>query len=387
MKKAFYAILSLILCVSCLFSASAAAETAVKKAIAEAASLEWNDLLEKAKAEIGDNELIIYSNTSRVNEETFTEKTGIRISTRVLDDSQIYEFLESETGKGINGPDVVLPQDSYMLLNTAIAKGWLENYVPESVKGSIPESDQFPLVCVYYNRLFLYNNGGDPELKRFTNVWQFTEPEFGNIEFKNPLEEKTSMNFLISLTDKKWQQKLAEAYRKRYGTEYAPSGDFENISYEWIYKFLANCEFTSKDSTIAANIAEGSGGSAGLFVFSKLRSVDASRISICAKDGMEGFGGLLYPIYIMVASNSRFPYASCLYINYLTSAEGYRALFGRDMGSYSANLSIGISENAESFGDEPLDYWRNCLVIEDAKHIQEVYTQAFDRISEWCADR
>ena len=387
MKKVVSILIALALALSLMLPAFALAETDVQKAIAEAASMSWDELLAKAKAEIGDNKLMIYSNTSRVKEETFTEKTGIAIDTKNPTDSEIYEMLEQEVGNGVYGADVVLLQDCFMLTNFAIASGWLENYVPEEYKANIREEDMNPLVCIYLNRLFFYNDGGNKDAKMFKNVWQFTEPEFKGLEFKNPMDEKTSMNFLISLTSEKWQQKLTEAYKSYYGKDYAPSGDFANISYEWIYKFLMNCTFISKDSTIAADIAGGAPGSAGLFVFSKLRSVDATNISICAKADIEGFAGLLYPIYIMVASNAKYPYAACLYINYLMSEEGYQNVFGKDMGSYSANSSVGISENARSFGDEPLSYWQNCAVIEDSAHIQSVYALAYTQIAQWCASK
>ncbi len=387
MKKAVSLLVTLTLCMTLLSPVFVSAETDVQKVIAEAASLSWDELLAKAQSEIGGNELHIYGTTSRVNEETFTEKTGIKIVATNPNDSQIYELLENETGKGIYGPDVVLTQDSFMLVNNAIANGWLENYVPEEFKASILESDQYPLVCSYYTRLFFYNNGGQADMHRFTNVWQFTEPEFKGLEFKNPVDEKTSMNFLISLTSEKWQQKLADAYKSYYGTDYVSSGEFANISYEWIYKFLMNCTFISKDSTIASDVAGGAPGSAGLFVFSKLRSVDASNISICAKENIEGFGGLLYPIYIMIASNAKYPYAACLYVNYLMGEEGYQNVFGKDMGSYSANSTIGISENAISYGDEPLAFWQECTVIEDPAHIQSVYALAYTQIAQWCASK
>lgn len=387
MKKVVSILVALTLCLTMLLPVFASAETDVQKVIAEAASMSWEDLLVKAQAEIGGNELHIYGTTSRVNEETFTEKTGIKIVATNPNDSQIYELLENETGKGIYGPDVVLTQDSFMLVNNAIANGWLENYVPDAFKANILESDQYPLVCSYYTRLFFYNNGGQADMNRFTNVWQFTEPEYKGLEFKNPVDEKTSMNFLISLTSEKWQQKLAEAYKSYYGKDYVASGDFANISYEWIYKFLMNCTFISKDSTIASDVAGGAPGSAGLFVFSKLRSVDATNISICAKENIEGFGGLLYPIYIMIASNAKYPYTACLYVNYLMSEEGYQNVFGKDMGSYSANSAIGISENAISYGDEPLAYWQDCTVVEDPAHIQSVYALAYTQIAQWCASK
>lgn len=67
--------------------------TDVQEAIREAASLSWDQLLEKAKAESGDNELHVYGTTSRVNEESFTEKTGIKLTASNPNDSQIYELL------------------------------------------------------------------------------------------------------------------------------------------------------------------------------------------------------------------------------------------------------------------------------------------------------
>ena len=386
MKKALAILVALTLCVPFLF-ASALAETDVQKAIAEAASMSWDDLLAKAKAEIGDNKLIIYSNTSRVKEDTFTAKTGIAIETQNPNDSQIYEMLEQEVGNNVYGADVVLLQDCFMLTNLAIASGWLENYVPEEYKAVIRESDQNPLVAVYLNRLFFYNDGGDKEAKMFKNVWQFTEPDFKGTEFKNPMDEKSSMNFLISLTSEKWQAKLAEAYKSYYGKDWENTGEFTNISYEWIYKFLMNCTFVAKDSTIASDIASGAAGSSGLFVFSKLRSVDAANITACANDGIEGFAGLMYPIYGQIAANAKYPYTACLYINYLLSAEGYNNIFGKEMGTYSVNSTTGISENAKTYGDQPLSFWQDCLVFEDAEHVQNVYFEALDQISQWCASK
>ncbi len=387
MKKAAALLVAMILCMTFLFSAFASAESDVEKAIAEAASMSWDDLLAKAKEEIGDNKLMIYSNTSRVKEDTFTEKTGIGIETQNPNDSQIYEMLEQEVGNNVYGADVVLLQDCFMLTNFAIASGWLENYMPDEYKSVVRESDQNPLAAVYLNRLFFYNDGGNKEAKLFKNVWQFTDPEFKGTEFKNPMDEKSSMNFLISLTSEKWQAKLAEAYKSYYGKDWVSTGEFANISYEWIYKFLMNCTFVSKDSTIASDIASGAAGSSGLFVFSKLRSVDASNITVCANDGIEGFAGLMYPIYAQIAANAKYPYTACLYINYLLSTEGYNKIFGKEMGTYSVNSTTGISDNAKTYGDQPLSFWQDCLVFEDPAHVQNVYFEVFDQVQQWCASK
>ena len=386
MKKAAALLLALVMCMS-VFTISALAETDVQKAIAEAANMSWDDLLAKAKEEIGSNPLSIYSNTSRVKEDSFTAKTGIAIVTDNPNDSEIYDRLEKEVGNNVYGADLYLLQDCFMLNNFAIASGWLENYMPEEYKAVTLESDQNPLVAVYLDRVFIYNDGGNKEAKTFKNVWQFTDPEFKGTEFKNPMSEKSSLNFLISLTSEKWQAKLAEAYKSHYGKDWVSTGEFQNISYEWIYKFLMNCTFVSKDSTIASDIAGGAPGSAGLFVFSKLRSVDAANLTVCANDGIEGFAGLMYPIYAQIAANAKYPYTACLYINYLLSEEGYNNIFGKEMGTYSVNNTVGISENAKSFNDQPLSFWQNCLVFEDGEHVQNVYFEAMDQISQWCASK
>ena len=200
--------------------------------------------------------------------------------------------------------------------------------------------------------------------------------------------EKSSLNFLVSLTSEKWQARLAEAYKSRYGKDWVSTGEFENISYEWIYKFLMNCTFVSKDSAIASDVAGGAPGSAGLFVFSKLRSVDATNLTVCANDGIEGFAGLMYPIYAQIAANAKYPYTACLYINYLLSGEGYYNIFGKEMGTYSVNSSTTeLSENAKKFNDQPLSFWQDCLVFEDPEHVQNVYFEATELISQWCASK
>ena len=389
MKKVLAILLVIGMAFTCFANAATEApkgETGVQAAIKAAQSMTWDELLAKAKEEIGSNELVIYGTTSRVNEKTFTEKTGIAVRTDQPDDTQIYEKMEAEVGNGLYGADVYVTTDSFNLMNFAIANGYVENYVPSEYKASIAESDQNPLVGLYYGRLFIYNNGGNRS-NYISNIWQVTEPEFKGIEMKSPLLEKCSMNFLITLTSPAWQEKLSTAYRSYYGKEWASDGSFANISYEWIYKFIQNCVFINKDSTIAKDLANGAEGSTGFFVYSKFRSVDYSKLTVAAFEGVEGFAGMLYPIYLQIAANAKYPYAACLYVNYLMSEAGFINVFGKDMGAYSANTSIAISEGAKSVGDQEIGFWLDCCVIEDSAYIPTVYAQAYTKIAQWCAGK
>ena len=390
MKKVLAILLVLGVVFACFAGGAAEApkqESNVQAAIRDAQTLTWDQLLAKAKAEIGDNELSIYSNSSRLNETTFTEKTGIKVKADQPDDTQVYEKMEAEIGNGLYGADVYALQDSYMLMNFAIANGYLENFIPMEYKGSMDASATDPLVICYFSRLFIYNNGKGNLKNLITNIWQVTEPEFKGIEMKSPLLEKGSMNFLITVTSPEWQEKLAKAYKSYYGKDWVNDGKFENISYEWIYKFINNCTFINKDSTIAKDIASGAEGSVGFFVYSKLRSVDYTTLAVSATEGVEGFSGLVYPFYGMVAANAKYPYTACLYLTYLMSSEGYNAIFGKDMGTYSTNKTTKISDNAKDAGDRELDFWLGTTVVEDRDYIPTVYAQAYTKIAEWCASK
>ena len=388
MKKLVTLLLILTVVFACFAngnSEKAKQETAVQAAIKAAEGMTWDELLAKAREEIGDNELVVYGTTSRVKENSFTETTGIKIKTDQPDDTQIYEKMQAEVGNGIYGADVFVTTDSFNLVNLAFANGWAENYVPKDYKVHIAESDQNPLVALYYDRLFIYNNGNGSLKNYITNVWQVTEPGFKGIEMKSPLLEKCSMNFLITLTSPRWQEKLAQAYKSYYGKDWVNDGTYTSISYEWIHKFIQNCTFINKDSTVAKDLAKGNRGASGLFLFEKFRGVDYSNLTVAANEGVEGFAGFLYPIYAVVSGNAKYPYAACLYISYMLGEKGFRSLFGKDMGAYSANTSVKVAPDALAIGDQEFSFWLENCVIEDAPYISSVYAQAYTRIAQWCA--
>jgi hypothetical protein len=63
----------------------------------------------------------------------------------------------------------------------------------------------------------------------------------------------------------------------------------------------------------------------------------------------------------------KYPYATCLYVRYLMTSEGFTAGWGGEYGYYSANPANDIKE-----GDKTIDYWKaNCLV-EDGDYLPTV---------------
>ena len=229
------------------------------------------------------------------------------------------------------------------------------------------------------------NTGNDPDI---TNVWELTEDDQkGNIYFKNPEDEPVGMNFLIMLTSEEWQGKLKTAYKDYFGKDWK-NADYENISYEFLDKFLANCNYTyTADGGICNGIATGEPGSVGLFVFSKLRTNEVARanLQICATGndgkGIEGFAGFMYPTYAQICSDTDMPYTSALLINYLLSEEGGAAWNNENnMGTYLANTSIALVPDATGL-DKDAEFWQGNCVIEDGAYLAEHYAEVYEFIS------
>lgn len=373
MKK----LLALVMALCMLLSAIPALAD-VAEVVAEGESLTHDELLEKALAEEGT--FIVYGNTSRISTaaEAFGELYGLKVESNNLKDAEIYTKLESEITGSAKGADMVMIQDGASL-TYAIEDGWVVNYVPADLKGNIAESDLFPLVHQYINKLFIYNNLGE-NVPAIQNVWELTAPEMkGSIIFKNPQNETVNMNFLVMLTSEEWSAKLAEAYKSWKGEE-IDLGSYENAGYKWIAEFLGNCVFGKSDTTLAEEVSqETAQGKVGLFVLSKLRSssVYTENLTVgqyqAAETGtpIEPFSGFMYPMYAMVSANAQRPYTAMLFIEYLMGADGFKP-WGKSIGAYSTNTEIAPLE-----GDLPLADWKASLVMEDPEFILDHYEDVY----------
>lgn len=372
----------LLCCLMLLTCAGAMAETVAELAQA-AEGMTHEELLEKALAEEGT--FIVYGNTSRITTaaEEFGALHNITIESSNLKDSEIYTKLSTEIKGNAKGADMVMIQDGAALKSQAIDTGYLINFVPASVKASVSEDDQNPLIHQFINKVFIWNNKGE-NVPAITNVWQLTEPEMkGNIIFKSPDSEQVNMNFLVMLTTEEWSEKLAAAYESLYGKP-IELGDYENAGYKWIAEFLQNCTFGSSDTTIAEEISqETAEGKIGLFVLSKLRSssVYTENLTVgqyvAAETGtpVEPFAGFMYPMYAMLSSNASRPYTAMLFIEYLMTQDGFTP-WGKSIGAYSTNTEIAPNE-----GDLGLDAWKASLVMEDPDYILDNYEDVYSFVT------
>lgn len=334
---------------------------------------------------------MVYAPTSRIEKalNAFAEEYGIQGEYYNESGQDLYTKLTTELEAGVKDTaDVALLQDSYLFQTQLQNYDYITNYVPSYLKDDIYADDQEPLVCYYYNKLFIFNNTDG--MTGITNVWELADPaNAGKTFMKDISKESVNKNFLAMLTEQEWADKLAAAYKDYYGKDIELDEDCANAGYQYIKDLLANVTFGSGDGDIATELANGKGGNVGLFVYSKLRddSVTQENLTVAAYQDTqpEGFSGFMYPMYLQMISSTDRPYTAKLFIYFLMTEKGFTSAFqtkAADIGTYSANSTIASLE-----GDKDLSFWKDCLVCEDPQYLQEAYASGILDFITYCTNK
>lgn len=338
------------------------------------------ELYQRAQKEMASGRVLdFYSTTStaETSAENFMKKypkLAGKIVYHEIDDAETYDFLSAEIRSGAGTVDMMLTQNGADLDTKLIQTGLAYRYFPEQYRDQVEKNFQLPVAVCLCNTLFIYNNC-EGAIKDH-NIWQFTEEEWKNqIYFKNPLDETENINFLVMLTSPEWTEKIERAYRNYYGNEWNNGEQYLSASYEWIDRFLKNCDFNhGSNSQICTSIAEADSGKMGFFVFTKIRKLEEeqrNRLNVMAyEDDVDCFSGYMYAIYASVANNADCPYTCALFINYLLSVEGFseEGSWNHYAGYYSANKDV---HKETGINDRDFSFWENTLVVEDSDYIQD----------------
>lgn len=355
-------------------------EQTVKNQLNTAAILSDEELYERAKKEVASGSVLDFysvTSTAEAAAENFMKKypkLAGKLIYHGIDDAQTYEILSNEIEEDSGAVDMMLTQNGADLKEQLIQTGLAYQYFPEQYLEQIGKEYQLPAVVCMLNTLFIYNNS-EGELTT-TNIWQFTEDVWkGKIYFKDPLDETENMNFLVMLTSPEWTEKISKAYEAYYGEEWTNSGAYSSASYEWIDRFLKNCDFNhGSNSQICADVASADTKTMGFFVYNKIRKLEESqmdRLTVMAYESdADCFSGYLYAIYATVANNTDCPYTCALFINYLLGEEGFSGdrSWNDYSGYYSANTTV---HKTEEIDDRDFGFWEENLVIEDSDYIED----------------
>lgn len=361
--------------------------------IIAAEGMTYDELLAKAKEEVGNGTVSVYGNSSQLEKalKKFTEETGIKVNNTKEGDADIYNHLSTAFQSNTYIADMVLLQDGNMLQSEMLDPGYLLNFIPKEASGTIADDDTVPMAAVYLNKIFMYNNfnaeGTEHSLKNYiTNVWQLagTAADKGHIanpSFKTPTTENVNMNFLVMLTSDAYVAKLKTAYKNFYGKDYVEEKAYKNIGYKWVAEFLKNSQAHDSDGTACKNVAKAKGGTVALVNYNKIKDLKgddvygAENVNNLSFPSLElgdkkvdGFGGFCYKMYSMVAANAKYPYAACALVSYITSKAGFENAWGAKAGYYSTNKTTKIASN-----DKEIAWWKERLVVEDPEVVAANY--------------
>lgn len=361
--------------------------------IIAAEGMTYDELLAKAKEEVGNGTVSVYGNSSQLEKalKKFTEETGIKVNNTKEGDADIYNHLSTAFQSNTYIADMVLLQDGNMLQSEMLDPGYLLNFIPKEASGTIADDDTVPMAAVYLNKIFMYNNfnaeGTERSLKNYiTNVWQLagTAADKGHIanpSFKTPTTENVNMNFLVMLTSDAYVAKLKIAYKNFYGKDYVEEKAYKNIGYKWVAEFLKNSQAHSSDGTACKDVAKAKGGTVALVNYNKIKDLKgddvygAENVNNLSFPSLElgdkkvdGFGGFCYKMYSMVAANAKYPYAACALVSYITSKAGFENAWGAKAGYYSTNKTTKIASN-----DKEIAWWKERLVVEDPEVVAANY--------------
>jgi len=356
---------------------SKAPKQSVAAAIQAAEGMSEAQLYEKAKAELKYGEVHFYSFTSIAEQaaknfvEQYPEFKG-KLHFHDLDDESYYNTLLHDMETGKSGIDFMLTHSD--LMEALHDKNLIYHYFPKALSGQVAEAFQKHANFGFLNTIFIYNSTlGKPAV---ANVWELTEKSWeGKIIMKDPLEENVNMNFLVMLTSPQWLKRLEEAYVAYYNKPWS-STQYENIAYEWIDRFLQNCDFGYESNTAIAKALSKASGKMALTGYNKLRKLkleDLARVEVWEYTSpVQGFAGFAYGAYAGITKNCDCPYASALFINYILTEKGFagKRAWNSYQGYYSTNTSIAKKDVNKDFS---FSYWKDKLVLEDPEYISKNY--------------
>ena len=417
--------LGVVSMVGCNSTSGTGNETA--DVVAKASKMSLKELEEAAKAEMEAS-----NDTFKVVGLTSTLARGLKKF------CEIYTWLPAEKTYCNNGykdyqlltaldqaeqtyfADFALVQDARSLADYA-ESGILHNYVPSDyAEMGLAEKDTLPLKGIHFNKIFFVNKTLGVDLH---NIWQLAgrdtdEGHLDNLSFQSPVTEQINMSFLLSLYDEANAPKLAAAYKKYYGKDFATS-DWKDKDGKELYTSIGDCYVTtfinnikvfhSSDGTAMKETqckevkVEGKDPFVYYGAFAKMKDAAGKNYDLDG-DGtketnamttvgwdlaIDGFNGFMYTMYSQIVNNAKHPYTACLYARFILTPEFYTSVMYSDStpnkAGQAANMygyyypctstTVGVNDN-----DWTKETWMQKSIIEDYNYLKTVKTAQITKI-------
>jgi iron(III) transport system substrate-binding protein len=291
--------------------------------MAPANAQEAFDLDALVAAAEGEAPITVYAVTGKIVEtaEAFTAKYGVMATGKKVNEADQVELLIRESQAGSVVGDVSVAADVAAIVGQLIPSKILESWVPPDVAADIAEPNRDPLVLVTDPQVWTYNTEVYDACP-VTNIWQLTEPEWARkVTMLDPLVKPAYADWFNQL-ETHHDPEMAAAYQALYGKPLETSE--KSATAAWVKAYAENQPLLADSSGVSEAI--GAPGQAepyfGITSTAKYRDNEAKGFKLGVCQDMVPFSGFLYPGYGMIATGTKSPNASRLFIHYLLTEEG-----------------------------------------------------------------
>lgn len=292
--------------------------------------------------------ITVYDSTGKIVEmaKNFAKKYGLSAEgSKVKALAQLEMIIREARANNIQG-DVSIVSDAPAAMAQLIPQGFAESWLPPDLAKNIPAEYQNPLTVVTSANVWAYNTALFDKCP-VDNIWELTEPKWkGKVAMQDPLGKASYVDWFNQMA-KHGDEKVAAAYRERYGKELQTEEASATAS--WVKALAANAPLLT-DADAAAAEAVGAPGQSepfmGLISSAKFRdNVDKGmKLGLC-KD-LKPWLGWLYPGVALITKGTDSPNAAKLFIHYVMTAEGIapQAIDGK----MSTNKEVGLPADEPS---------------------------------------
>lgn len=295
-------------------------------------------LIEAAKQE---GPITVVDATGKIVEmaEGFTAEYGIQATGVKMAVKDQQEVLTREHQASNVKTDVYSMGDIPTVQAQLIPEGLVVSWMPPDLKDDVPAALQEPVVSVMNPLVWVYNTEKYGDTCPVDNMWALTDPEWkGKVAIEDPLL-LTELDFWFNQMKTHNDAALRDAYQAHYGK--ALETNEASATHAWVKAFAENAPQITKSDT-EATVAVGAAGQAdppvGFVSSGKFRENDASGYKLGLCHGLKPWSGHLSPKVAIIASGTKSPNASKLFVHWMLTQKGIQPQL--DDGKLSTNTKV-----------------------------------------------
>lgn len=302
-------------------------------------------LIEAAKLE---GPITVTDGTGKIVEmaEKFTAKYGIEAIGVKMTVQEQQDVLIAEQRANNVQTDVFSTADVSTAVAELLPQGYVVSWVPKDLAADIDPRDQSPvLVVVQSGLVWAYNTEIHGDTCPVDNIWDLTDPEWsGHVGIQDPTL-LSEILFMFNQWETHSDDLIKAAYKDYSGSDLNTSE--KSATAEWVKRFAANNPLvTQTDGEIAEAVgAPGQSESfIGFVTTSKFRDNEAKGLKLGLCDTLRPWVGHWTPKVGLIASGTKSPNASKLFVHFMLTEEGMAPQL--DDGKMSTNKSVPMYADA-----------------------------------------